>query len=105
MTVCTVAVAPGMMVNTATEALRDLQKTALKPLLPMHRVDCKNCPANKACELQAIAKFIITGLGCKPFEGVLKETQIDPRHPAFDYYPNRCVNHRNINHMPSIQLF
>ena len=90
-TACTVAVEQGMVVNTATDAVRDLQKTALKLLFSVHRVDCKNCPANKACALQAIAKFLGAGLGCKPFERVLKEPEIDSRHPVFDYYPNRCV--------------
>ena len=88
---CTIPVENGMVVHTATDAVRDLQKTALKLLLSVHRVDCKNCVANKRCALQAIAKFLGAGLGCKPFERVLKEPEIDPRHPFFDYYPNRCV--------------
>jgi len=90
-TACTAIVKDGMTVHTATDAVRDLQKMALKLLLSVHRVDCKRCPANKACALQAIAKFLGAGLGCKPFERVLAEPEIDPRHPVFDYYPNRCV--------------
>ena len=90
-TACTVAVEPGMVVHTATDAVRALQKTALKLLFSVHRVDCKNCPANKTCALQEIAKFLGTGMGCKPFERVLKEPEIDSRHPVFDYHPNRCV--------------
>ena len=88
---CTMTVENGMVVRTDTDAVRDIQKTALKLLFSVHRVDCKNCPANKACALQAIAKFLGTGLGCKPFERVLKEPEIDSRHPVFDYYSNRCV--------------
>jgi len=80
-----------MTVHTDTEAVRSLQKMALKLLLSVHKLDCKNCPANKACSLQDIAKFLDVGLGCKPFERVLKETEVDSRHPVFDYYPNRCV--------------
>jgi NADH dehydrogenase/NADH:ubiquinone oxidoreductase subunit G len=90
-TACTVAVENGMTVRTDTEAVRDLQKTALKLLFSVHRVDCKNCPANKACALQGVAKFLKAGLTCKPFERVLKEPEVDSRHPVFDYYPNRCV--------------
>ena len=90
-TACTMTVENGMVVHTDTDVVRDLQKTALKLLFSVHRVDCKNCPADKACALQAIAKFLGTGLGCKPFERVLKEPEIDSRHPVFDYYPNRCV--------------
>ena len=90
-TACTVIVENGMTVHTGTEAVRRLQKTALKLLLSVHRVDCKHCPANKACALQDIARFLGVGLGCKPFERVLKETDVDSRHPVLDYYPNRCV--------------
>ncbi len=90
-TSCTVTVEEGMTVHTATDAVRDLQRTALKLLLSVHRVDCKNCPANKACELQKIAKFLGAGLTAKPFEQVFKEPEIDGRHPLLDYYPNRCV--------------
>jgi bidirectional [NiFe] hydrogenase diaphorase subunit len=90
-TACTVTVENGMTVHTGTEAVRDLQKTALKLLLSVHRVDCKHCPANKACALQDMAKFLGVGLGCKPFERLLKEPEVDVRHPVLDYYPNRCV--------------
>ena len=88
---CAVTVENGMTVHTNTEAVRRLQKTALKLLLSVHRVDCKPCPANKACQLQHIAKFLGVGLGCKPFERILKEPEVDSRHPVLDYYPNRCV--------------
>jgi bidirectional [NiFe] hydrogenase diaphorase subunit len=90
-TACTVTVENGMTVHTGTEAVRDLQKTAFKLLLSVHRVDCKHCPANKACALQDMAKFLGVGLGCKPFERLLKEPEVDVRHPVLDYYPNRCV--------------
>jgi bidirectional [NiFe] hydrogenase diaphorase subunit len=90
-TACSLTVANGMTVRTDTEAVRKLQNTALKLLLSVHRVDCKNCPANRACALQDIARFIGVGLSCKPFEKVLREPEVDSRHPIFDYYPNRCV--------------
>ncbi|BBO71306.1 hypothetical protein DSCA_52360 [Desulfosarcina alkanivorans] len=90
-TACTVTVENGMTVHTGTDAVRNLQKTALKLLLSVHRVDCKHCPANKACALQDIARFLGVGLTCKPFERVLKEPDVDPRHPVLDYHPNRCV--------------
>lgn len=90
-TACTLGVKDGLRVRTATPAVRSLQKTALKLLLSVHRVDCKSCPADKACALQKIARFLKIGLNCKPFERLLKEPEIDSRHPVFDYYPNRCV--------------
>jgi bidirectional [NiFe] hydrogenase diaphorase subunit len=88
---CTVTVRDGMTIQTATEAVRRLQISAFKLLLSVHRVECKRCPANKACALQEIAKVLGIGLGCKPFDRVLKTPDIDSRHPVFDYYPNRCV--------------
>jgi bidirectional [NiFe] hydrogenase diaphorase subunit len=88
---CALTVENGMTVHTDTETVRRLQKMALKLLFSVHRVDCKPCPANKACQLQTIAAFLGTGLGCKPFEKLLKEPEVDSRHPVLDYYTNRCV--------------
>lgn len=90
-TSCTVKVREGMVVRTDTPAVRRLQRTALKFLLSTHRVSCKECPANKKCELQALAKFLRVGLRPKDLDQRLKEFEIDESHPVFDYYPNRCV--------------
>ena len=90
-TACTVTVENDMRVRTDTKRVRELQKTGLKLLLSVHRVECKQCPANKACGLQTISKFLGVGLSSKPFQRVLKEPEVDGRHPVFDHYPNRCV--------------
>jgi bidirectional [NiFe] hydrogenase diaphorase subunit len=66
-------------------------KTALQLLLSVHDVDCKNCPANRNCALQEMAKFLKVALKSKSFGRLLKETRIDERHPFLEYYPNRCV--------------
>jgi bidirectional [NiFe] hydrogenase diaphorase subunit len=88
---CTVSVQPGMVVATDTDPVRQLQKAGLRLLLSVHRVDCKNCPANKKCELQRIAALLKVGLKPKGLERHLKEPDVDQRHPCLDYYPNRCV--------------
>jgi len=88
---CTVTVRENMIVKTDTPAVRRLQRTALRLLLSVHDVDCKNCHANKKCELQNIAKFLKVGLKPKRLERYLKETQIDETHPFLIHYPNRCV--------------
>jgi len=88
---CTVQVRDDMVVKTDTPAVRQLQRTALRLLLSVHDVDCKNCHANKNCELQNIAKFLKVGLKPKHLERYLKETQIDETHPFLNHYPNRCV--------------
>ena len=88
---CTVQVRDEMVVKTDTPGVRQLQRTALRLLLSVHDVDCKNCHANKNCELQNIAKFLKVGLKPKRLERYLKETQIDETHPFLNHYPNRCV--------------
>lgn len=90
-TSCTVAVKDGMVVRTDTPRVRGLQKTALRLLLSVHKVDCAHCPANKRCELQRIAKFLGIGLKPKGLAQYLKEPDLVQEHPCIDYYPNRCV--------------
>ena len=90
-TSCTTTVKDRMKVKTDTPAVRRLQRAALRLLLSVHFVDCKNCHANKRCELQTIAKFLKVGLKPKPLERYLKDSDIDVEHPFLNYYPNRCV--------------
>ena len=90
-TSCTVNIKDDMVVKTDTPAVRQLQRTGLRLLLSVHHVDCKNCPANKKCELQRIAKFLKVGLKAKGLERYLKEAEIDENHPFLTHYPNRCV--------------
>lgn len=88
---CSVRVDREMVVNTDTPRVRRLQKTALQLLLSVHDVDCKNCPANRKCALQKMAKFLKVALKSKGFNQFLKEIPIEEGHPFLDYYPNRCV--------------
>jgi NADH dehydrogenase/NADH:ubiquinone oxidoreductase subunit G len=88
---CTINVRDGMVVKTDTPQVRQLQRTAFQLLMSVHDVDCKNCPSNKKCELQRIAKFLKVSLKPKSLEIYLKEPRIDQSHPFLDYYPNRCV--------------
>ncbi|MBU0987431.1 MAG: (2Fe-2S)-binding protein [Proteobacteria bacterium] len=88
---CTVEVKAGMVVRTDTPTVRQLQRSGLRLLLSVHHVDCKNCPANKKCALQQMAKFLKVGLKPKHLEQYLKEPELVSEHPLLDYYPNRCV--------------
>lgn len=90
-TSCTTRVKDHMVVKTDTPATRRLQRSALRLLLSVHHVDCKNCHANKRCELQNIAKFLKVGLKQKPLDRYLKDKDVDVDHPFINYYPNRCV--------------
>jgi NADH dehydrogenase/NADH:ubiquinone oxidoreductase subunit G len=90
-TACTVMVSKDMQVRTDTDAVRRLQRAGLRLLLSVHDIDCRNCPANKQCELQNIARFLKVGLKAKPYEVTLKQPAVDTSHQQIDYYPNRCV--------------
>jgi predicted molibdopterin-dependent oxidoreductase YjgC len=54
-------------------------------------VDCRNCRANRNCELQRIAKFLKVGLKQKTLEQIIDDTTIDENHPCLNFFPNRCV--------------
>ena len=90
-TSCTIRVTDNMIVRTDTPAVRKLQRSALLLLLSTHHVDCRNCQANKKCELQQIAKFLKIGLKQNKLEQILKDTPIDESHPCLNFFPNRCV--------------
>lgn len=90
-TACTTRVFDRMVVRTDTDTVRQLQRTALKLLLSVHDIDCRNCSANRQCELQNLARFLKVGLKAAPYETLLKENAIDRTHPFLDYFPNRCV--------------
>ncbi len=89
-TSCTTRVREGMTVRTDTPEIRALQKTAFELLMSTHNVDCKNCPANKRCELQKIAKFLHTGLKPKRIEKLEREIPVE-EHPFLQYFPDKCV--------------
>lgn len=88
---CTIEVNSEMVVTTDSPGVRRLQKSALKLLLSVHRVDCKNCPANKKCALQDMARFLKVGLKSKGLDLFLKEIEVEQSHHFIAYYPNRCV--------------
>ena len=88
---CTIQVREGLTVRTDTPIVRRLQRSALRLLLSVHEVDCAQCPANKKCELQNMAKFLEMSLKPKGLDQFLTEPQIDDAHPVLNYHPNRCV--------------
>jgi bidirectional [NiFe] hydrogenase diaphorase subunit len=88
---CRVRIWEGMVVKTDTERVRRLQKTAFELLLSVHHVDCKNCPANRRCELQRIAKHLHFGLKLKRLEKLERDVRIEEDHPYLLYVPDRCV--------------
>ncbi len=90
-TACAFSIQEEIRVRTDTPALRGLQRSALRLLLSVHRVECTACPANKRCELQRLAGFLKIGLKPKRLARLLHEPEVEPILPLLDFYPNRCV--------------
>lgn len=88
---CTVNISAGLKVWTNTPAVRRLQRSALRLLLSAHDIDCKHCHANRACQLQNIARFLKIGLKPDPLAQITRPAKVDARHPCIDHYPHRCV--------------
>lgn len=88
---CSTKVKEGMKVTTDTPAVRRLQKTAFELLLSIHDIDCKNCPANKKCELQKIARFLHIPLKQKRIEYIERDVNTEGDHPFLKYDPHKCV--------------
>ncbi len=52
---CTTPVAPGMVVSTQTERLKQIRKGVMELYISDHPLDCLTCAANGDCELQDMA--------------------------------------------------
>jgi NADH dehydrogenase/NADH:ubiquinone oxidoreductase subunit G len=90
-TSCTLEVEQGMAVRTDTEEVRELQRSAFELLMSVHDLIGKDCPGNKRCELQRIAKFLKVSLRPKNLPGPVFRKDLDSSHPCLIYDPNRCV--------------
>ncbi|MEW6262460.1 MAG: 2Fe-2S iron-sulfur cluster-binding protein [Thermodesulfobacteriota bacterium] len=88
---CSVKVKDGMKVTTDAPEARRLQRSALNLLLSVHNLDCKNCPANKKCELQRLARFLGLPLKPRPFPRRPAARAIEEEHPCLNYDYSRCV--------------
>ncbi len=88
---CTVEAAEGMIVRTDTPAVRRLQRTALELILSAHLINCRECAANKRCELQTMAKFLDVPLKQKRIEYLNREIKKENDHPFIAYDPYKCV--------------
>jgi NADH dehydrogenase/NADH:ubiquinone oxidoreductase subunit G len=88
---CRVRARAGMVVQTRTPAVKELQRAALELLISNHRVECKSCPANKKCALQDIAKFLGVPLKSKSMDHLDQRPGKDMGHPVLDRDAGRCV--------------
>ncbi|MGA7878037.1 MAG: 2Fe-2S iron-sulfur cluster-binding protein [Desulfoferrobacter sp.] len=81
----------GMVVTTQSPAVRQLQRSALQLLLSAHRMDCRNCPSNKHCDLQQIAKLLGISLKTKHLDYLAGEAVAELGHPALEYDAGKCI--------------
>lgn len=90
-TACTETVTDGMVVNTKGEKALRLVRVAFELIMASHPVDCANCPANRNCELQIIARHLKIRLKPKNLRDIPHNFPIDDSNPYFIYDPNKCV--------------
>jgi len=90
-TACSEPVSEGMRVQTRSERVDQLRRTALELLLSHHDLDCKNCSANGSCALQRLAKVLKVPLKPKRLRRLPTDMPIDDSHPEIVLNPNRCV--------------
>jgi formate dehydrogenase major subunit/NADH-quinone oxidoreductase subunit G len=88
---CQETIAPNMVVSTESERVDRLVRTGFELLMSTHRLDCKDCPANKKCALQEIAKQRKIPLKPKRLPKIEPDWPIDDSHPQFGLNPNHCV--------------
>lgn len=90
-TACSEPVAEGLRVRTRSRRVDRLRRTAFELLMSHHDLDCKNCPANKSCALQRLAKVLKAPLRPKRLRKLPVEMPVDSSHPEIVLNPNRCV--------------
>jgi bidirectional [NiFe] hydrogenase diaphorase subunit len=90
-TACTREVTEGMVVRTRGEKALALARAGFELLMASHPVDCAHCAANRACELQDIAKHLGCKLKTKRYRLLLRDLPIDESNSLFTLDPNKCV--------------
>jgi formate dehydrogenase major subunit/NADH-quinone oxidoreductase subunit G len=88
---CSEPVIAGMRVQTRSERVDRLRRTAFELLMSHHDLDCKNCARNRSCELQQLAKTLKVSLRPKRFRKLPTEAPVDDSHPEIVLNPNRCI--------------
>ena len=89
---CTTPVAPGMIVRTQTDRLKQIRRGVMELYISDHPLDCLTCAANGDCELQDMAGAV--GLREVRY-GMDGERHPDPgldeSNPYFTYDPSKCI--------------
>ncbi len=88
---CSETVAEGMRVQTRSDRVDRLRRTAFELLMSHHDLDCKNCARNGSCALQHLAKTLKVSLRPKRLRKLPTEAPVDDSHPEIVLNPNRCI--------------
>jgi len=89
---CTTTVEEGMEVRTRSQRLDELRRNVVELYVSDHPLDCVNCSANGACELQDVAveldvqdsRYGVAG-------GEHREAGRDVSNPYFAFDPAQCI--------------
>ena len=90
-TSCTRSVEEGMVVKTRSPRVDRLVKTAFELILSDHNLKCRECPANRNCALQTIAKKHGIKLRYDRFKTIVREFELDDSPAEFAFDRSRCV--------------
>jgi bidirectional [NiFe] hydrogenase diaphorase subunit len=90
-TSCTRIVKDGMVVRTRSPHIDRLVKTAFELIISDHNLKCRECPANRNCVLQSIARERGLKLKQKRFKSIVREFEIDESPEVFAFDRSRCV--------------
>ena len=100
---CTTPVAPGMVVSTQTNRLKDVRRGVMELYISDHPLDCLTCAANGDCELQDMAgdvglrdvRYGYDGenhVQARDNGGInLKWAPKDESNPYFTFDPAKCI--------------
>ncbi len=90
-TACTQKVRDKMTVRTRTPKVDRLVKTGFELLLSDHRLQCRTCPKNGACQLQMVARERGLKLKTGRFKPLAKDIPVDHSPETFSFDAGRCV--------------
>jgi bidirectional [NiFe] hydrogenase diaphorase subunit len=90
-TACTEKVTEGMVVNTSGKKALRLARSGFELIIASHPVAWAQCTANRACELQKIARHLKMKLKTKRLKKLMQELPVDDSSDMLIHDPNLCV--------------
>jgi formate dehydrogenase major subunit len=89
---CTTPVAPGMVVSTQTERLKQIRRNVMELYISDHPLDCLTCAANGDCELQDMAGAVGLREVRYGYDGENHlQAEKDASNPYFTFDPAKCI--------------